>query len=330
MKQMPPNKCAARVVHGQCGAALLAAMLTVTLVATFAAAALWQQWRSVEVESAERARIQSAWILTGALDWSRLILREDGRAGGADHLAEPWAIPLNEARMSSFLAVDKTASDTERDAFLSGQISDLQARLNVNNLVEGAAVSESAMLSFGRLFELLGLPSQQLVALSKKLLEVSQSSGQAISPLTPLMPQRVDQLVWLGLSREALTALTPHITLLPVHTPVNLNTASVEVIYASTPGLAMAQAQKLVAGRGRAHFRTLEDANRQVNSQTVQFTEGLHTVSSRFFEVRGRLRLDQTIVQERSVLQRDGLAVRTLWRERGVISDGPTGEIPRP
>jgi len=31
------------------GAALLAAMLTVTLVATLAATALWQQWRSVEV-----------------------------------------------------------------------------------------------------------------------------------------------------------------------------------------------------------------------------------------------------------------------------------------
>lgn len=34
------------------GVALLAAMLTVTLVATFAATALWQQWRSVEVETA--------------------------------------------------------------------------------------------------------------------------------------------------------------------------------------------------------------------------------------------------------------------------------------
>ncbi|HVR51394.1 MAG TPA: type II secretion system minor pseudopilin GspK, partial [Pseudorhodoferax sp.] len=42
--------------HTQRGAALLLAMLTVTLVATFAAAALWQQWRAVEVEQAERAR----------------------------------------------------------------------------------------------------------------------------------------------------------------------------------------------------------------------------------------------------------------------------------
>ena len=61
--------------HSTRGAALLLAMLTVTLVATFAAAAMWQQWRAVEVETAERGRVQSAWILVGALDWSRLILR---------------------------------------------------------------------------------------------------------------------------------------------------------------------------------------------------------------------------------------------------------------
>ena len=44
--------------HKARGAALLAAMLTVTLVATFAAAAMWQQWRAVEVETAERGHVQ--------------------------------------------------------------------------------------------------------------------------------------------------------------------------------------------------------------------------------------------------------------------------------
>jgi general secretion pathway protein K len=141
----------------QCGAALLAAMLTVTLVATFASAALWQQYRSIEVETSERARVQSGWILTGSLDWARLILREDARAGGADYLAEPWAVPLNEARLSSFLAAEAGASDTDLKAFLSGQISDMQSRLNVANLIEGDTLSASGMASFTRLFELLGL-----------------------------------------------------------------------------------------------------------------------------------------------------------------------------
>ena len=42
----------------QRGAAILTAMLTVVLVATMASAMLWQQWRGVEVESAQRTRVQ--------------------------------------------------------------------------------------------------------------------------------------------------------------------------------------------------------------------------------------------------------------------------------
>src|SRR5690606_8100593 len=143
----------------QRGAALLAAMLTVTLVATFAASAMWQQWRSIEVETAERARVQSAWILVGALDWSRLILIEDYNAGGADHLAEPWAVPLEESRLSTFLAADRNvaqvddASTDTSDAFLSGQIIDLQSHLNLATLVSRDGVdSKEARAPFQRLF----------------------------------------------------------------------------------------------------------------------------------------------------------------------------------
>ncbi len=350
----------------QTGAALLAAMLTVTLVATFAAAALWQQWRSVEVETAERARVQSTWILTGALDWSRLILREDGRVGGADHLAEPWAVPLNEARLSAFLAVDKNASETEREAFLSGQVIDLQGKLNVSNLIEGNSLSATALASFSRLFELLGLPKEQLLTLASSLLEAVRdpapsgagagaapnptaappSTGAsapapisnsptpvpapAVTALSPLMPERVEQLAWLGLPRETLAVLTPYITLLPQRTAVNLNTASAEVIYASTPGLDMANAQRLVAARDRKHFSTLAEANQQIGGTEGKFNDAQHAVATRFFEVTGQLRLDQTLVQERSVLQRDGLQVRTLWRDRGVVISPPpvTGRRP--
>ncbi len=78
----------------QSGAALLLAMILVTLVATLAAGMVWQQTRAVQVEAAGRAQAQAEWILNGALDWARLILREDARSGGADHLGEPWATPL--------------------------------------------------------------------------------------------------------------------------------------------------------------------------------------------------------------------------------------------
>jgi general secretion pathway protein K len=345
----------------QAGAALLAAMLTVTLVATFAAAALWQQWRSVEIETAERARVQAAWILTGALDWSRLILREDGRAGGADHLAEPWAVPLNEARLSSFLAVDKNASDTEREAFLSGQVIDLQSRLNVSNLAGGGGSSKAAMDAFARLFTQLGLPQEQLITLQTSLVGAAPDpipagsvaapnsnaqpalTGAATSPaaassapaapvapnapvanaLGLLMPERVDQLAWLGLPRETLAAMEPYITLLPTRTKVNLNTASAEIIAASTAGLSMADAQRAVTLRDRQHFVSLEDANSRMGGAKPLFDGAEHDISTQFFEVTGQLRLEQTVVQERSVLQRNGLQVTIISRERGVVISPP-------
>lgn len=333
-----------RRANKQTGAALLMAMLTVTLVATFASAAMWQQWRSVEVETAERSRVQASWVLTGALDWARLILREDARSGGADHLAEPWAVPLQEARLSTFLAADKPGTtdttDTATEAFMSGQISDLQARMNVLNLVESGRISEPALRAFAKLFDLLGIPPRQLSTLAENLRFASDTSADnGSSSQASLLPQRVEQLVWLGLSPQAVAMLAPYVTFLPARTPVNLNTASAEVIYATVPSLEMADAQRIVTERERAHFRSVADAGKLVGDIAAQLSDGQHSVATRFFEVRGRLRIDNIVVEERSVVQRDGLDVKTLTRERGVptpsaaavaAADGVGGDtIPR-
>jgi general secretion pathway protein K len=308
------------------GAALLAAMLTVTLVATLSAAALWQQWRSIEVEAAERSRAQSGWVLYGALDWARLILREDARSGGADHLAEPWAVALQEARLSSFLAAQASSNvdDAAQDAFLSGQILDLQARLNVNNLVEENKLSASAASAFERLFQVLGLPQAQLQTLQTQLLRAyqgrSNGDGNAADNNTPvpLRPQRVDELVWLGLTPQTVAALRPYVTLLPERTQLNLNTASAEALYAAIPGIDLADAQRLVDARERSHFATVADAAQIVPSLNGSTGGAAQvTTASRFFEVRGRLRIDHTVVDELSVVQRDGMKVRTLWHQRG-------------
>ena len=311
----------ARPLHRQCGAALLAAMLTVTLVATFAAAALWQQWRGVEVETAERNRVQAAWVLLGALDWSRLILREDGLNGGPDHLAEPWAIALQEARLSTFLAAGGNNASLDpsydtRDAFLSGQVLDAQARLNAANLVVDGKVSASAVASFARLFALLGLQAEMATELAAQMQKAQASSA---GESAPLMPRRMEDLVWLGLPQALVPLLAPYVTLLPTATPVNLNTASAEVLYASGATTDLADAQRLVSARQKTHFKNVSDASKLLGSGDNSLSTVNFSIGSRFFEVRGRLRLDQTTVEERSLLQRDGDAVRTLWRERGTV-----------
>ena len=301
----------------QCGAALLMAMLTVALVATLSAAALWQQWRSVEVETSERDRVQAGWVLSGALDWARLILREDARTGGADHLGEPWSVALSESRLSTFLAMDNSADDGANEVFLSGQITDAQARMNVMNLVASGKVSEPDLQAFTRLFELLGLQPAELEQMAQSLQLALDNGAEATrNAATPLLPRRVEQLRWLGLPASSLQLLAPHITVLPARTPLNLNTAGAEVISASIPGLDLAGARRLVAERERAPFRTLAEAAKTLAAATATLNAAQLSVATRFFEIRGRLRMERSVVEERSLVQRNGMDVTTLWRER--------------
>jgi general secretion pathway protein K len=311
----------------QGGAAILTAMLTVVLVASLAASALWQQWRGIEVEAAERSRTQSSWILTGALDWARLILREDARKGGADHLAEPWAIPLAQARLSTFLAADRSdtlAAEDAQGAFLSGQIHDLQSRLNVTNLVLEGKIHEPTELAFKRLFKHLNLPPRELTQLAEQLaLAQGKSADLTPNPNAPLLPQTIDQLTWLGLSPRSLAVLRPFITLLPVRTPVNLNTAPVEVVYACVPTFELADAHRLVTRRSEAHFSSLAEAAKASGQPGTPLNDAQHSINSRYFEILGKLQIEQTSVQEKSMVYRDGLDVKTLLRSRGIFNLSP-------
>lgn len=318
----------------QAGAALLAAMLTVTLVATLAAAALWQQWRGVEVEAADRTRVQSGWILTGALDWARLILREDFNADRTDHLAEPWAVPLREARLSTFLAADgsnnaDTAGTTVDQVFLSGEIADLQARMNIGCLTVAGVVQTKWVERFRRLFDALGLPQAQLSRLVENLRfaeDISVDNRNA--GLASLAPKRIEQLAWLGVPPETVAALAPYVTILPASsTKVNLNTAPAEVLYAVGENLSLADARRLVAERERQHFRALADAGKLVPA--ASFDALAASVDSNYFEVQGRLRLDDVVISERSVLHRNGTTVRVLQRERGGFEATPAPGLPR-
>jgi general secretion pathway protein K len=300
----------------QSGAALLMAMVIVTLIVSLAASMIWQQWRAVQVETAERARSQAAWILTGALDWARLILREDARNAGPDHLGEPWAVPLAEARLSTFLAADKENTEGAPDAFLSGSIADAQALYNLRNLVgaDGKIVHDE-------LRALEGLCTAVGVSLTTatNIANVMQSALAATASPdneAPLLPGSVMQLAWAGVNADELRRLQPYVIVLPRgDTKINLNTASREVLMAAFDGLDLSSAERLVQARQRNPFNNIADAQAllpqgaSLNAQRVD-------IRSNFFEVRGRLRLGERALEERSLVERRGLDIVVIDRER--------------
>ena len=308
----------------QRGAALLIAMIIVTLIATLASAMVWQQWRAVQVEAAERARVQSAWILSGALDWARLILREDGRSGGADHLGEPWATPLAEARLSSFLAADTSNTDDAPEAFLSGSITDAQSHYNLRNLVEAGQVVAVEQAALQRLFESIAVAPGVAGRIATGLANAFGASAPSTKTGTnagsadtgaPLLPQSVAQLTWLGVDEATVRLIAPYVVLLPVRTTVNINTAPAQVLAAVIDKLDAGGAERLVQARQRSPFDTLEKAQPLLGSGIVLDAQRVG-VSSSYFELRGRLRLADKVLEERSLVERRGLEIIPLQRQR--------------
>jgi general secretion pathway protein K len=303
----------------QRGAALLTAMIIVTLVATLAASMVWQQWRAVQVESAERARVQAAWILSGALDWARLILREDQkskRGSTVTALGEPWSTELKEARISTFLAVDKNNADDGPEAFLSGQITDAQAGYNLANLLSQGKVDALELEALERLCQSVGIESGVALRIATGLAAASAVGTSAqTTAAAPLMPRSVDQLGWLGIDAASVKALSPFVVLLPAATPVNVNTASREVLAAVIKGLDLGTAERLIQVRQRQAFKDLPEFSAQLTTPPPATTK--LAVHSDYFEVRGRVRLVDRVLTERSLVRRlPNLQIDVLQRDR--------------
>ena len=297
------------------GSALLLAMLTLGFVAAWSVYALNQQWRVVSVEAAEREGQQAQWLLVGALDWARLVLREDARSSRMDHEGEPWATPLREARLSGFLAASAEGVLTRNDAwveqlFFSGRLIDLQSRLNVTNLLGDKDIDPTARRAFARLYQTLQLPEAELAHWTQRLWEAHHAKADAQATLPP---QRLSQLTWLGLSRKSLNKLMPYITLLPERTQVNLNTASVEVLSACVEGLTLANAKAWVQARDQQPFENIDSIQHRMGAAAQSVTDPWHSVQTRYFLATGTLRDQDREWVVQAVMQREGMRVKTLW-----------------
>jgi general secretion pathway protein K len=81
-----------------------------------------------------------------------------------------------------------------------------------------------------------------------------------------------------------------------------------------------------VAARERSPFRALAEVSRFLPPETPALGAEQFSVGTRYFDVRGRLRMEQLVVEERSLLRRNGMDTAILWRERTV----PLGALAAP
>jgi general secretion pathway protein K len=293
---------------------------------------VWQQSLAVQLESTERARAQAAWILAGAVDLGRVILRLDARRPGADHLGEPWATPLKEASLSSLLAMDRNNTlDNAPEAYLRGGIRDAQSRYNLRNLVDANhKIVEAELAALRRLCEAASLPQAAADTIATGLRaawhDAPAGTGRAAgsgadttdTADAPLTPRRVEQLVWLGLDADSVKRLQPFVELLPEATALNINTASAEVLAAVVPGLDASSAKRIEANRP---FKTLEQARSVFPSATMVDGKRID-VASHFFEISGTLLMDGRAVEEQLLVMRRNREIIPIWRSRQSVPLG--------
>ena len=296
----------------QRGIAIITALLLTTLAITIVASLFWQQQVQVRSIENQRMQLQKQWILRGALDWARLILREDGKYSATDDLSEPWAVPLSDTRLDRY--VESAALRGEATtAVLSGAIQDAQARLNLTALASHGNIDPAEVAAFEKLLGFLrqdpGLAraTAQSVAQSQRHADAGSGSPRMIG-----FVQVDDLLAVPGFTPAVLNAIRNDIVFLPRATPVNANTASAEVLAARLPQLSLADANNLITYRRNVSFRDIAEISARLPGKP-DIDPSLLSVATSYFLVMGRVAIRQAGLQVQGLVERNGAATHLLW-----------------
>jgi general secretion pathway protein K len=298
----------------QRGVAVITALLLTTLAITIVASLFWQQQVQVRSIENQRLQLQKQWILRGALDWARLILREDARFTSVDHLDEPWAVPLAETRLDQYVENGKADADAS-EATLSGSIVDAQSRYNLTNLCPpNGNINIKEVAVFGRLLSNMQLnpalaqATANMMAAAQANPQTTASSGNNSQPMS--FEQVNDLLAVPGFSVDAIDKLKDVVIVLPRATPVNVNTASAEVLAARISTFSLSDAAALIAARKTASFRDLNDLKQRLPGKQINETQVELSSYTNFFLVNGKVRLSRAGLDVQALIERFGSPAR--------------------
>jgi general secretion pathway protein K len=304
------------------GAAVVSVMALVMVCAALAGAVMWKSNLGLSRTENQRDTAQARWIARAAVDYARWVLATDsiGLDPAAntlmDHLYEPWAQRIPTTSLDQ-LFESRTAGLAQQDlqlAAFGGQVTDEQARFNLGRMVFESQLDPREVRRFELLLESVGLKSTQITELIQTLQKVAISD--ATSPLRQPRHRTVEQLIaGLGLPEDQRQRLNNVITWLPRSTPVNVNTASPEVIAVMVGGDSRAIVDRLIEARQRAPFRDIAEINAAL-AGTIPVSSNELDVKSSFFRAEGLARFGRLELSFKALLMRQGGQVMILdYRE---------------
>ncbi|MBB3255966.1 general secretion pathway protein K [Paraburkholderia bannensis] len=149
------------------------------------------------------------------------------------------------------------------------------------------------------------------------------SDGGGDSNNAPILITSVDGLLDVpGFTPDIVARLRPFVTILPTTTPVNMNTASAEVIASIVQGMSLSSAQAFVSRRQTVFFRNLSDVQLALTGAGTPQTSidsTLCDVNTSYFLVHGRVQHERAVVDRTTLVWRDSLTHTTrivrVWDE---------------
>lgn len=295
--------------------ALITVLLVFFLITIIASEIVSRVYFSIRHTGNQLIAAQAYQYALGGEAFARQLLYRDFELdlqdGAKDHPGEKWY---------------KQAERYEFDqGVIEISISDLQGRLNVNNLITDAGETDPKRVA--ALKQLVsnqaadsGLVTAWVDWLDRDIvpggigtedegyLEQEPPYRSANRPMAHLS----ELLLTKGMERQLYEKIAPSLTVLPQRTEVNINTADEEVLKAMISEVDQTTAERIIEGRGESGYESLEAFTQHESMAGLTIDEGDFSVRSQYFEVVVRSQFAGREVWLRSILYRDA--------EKGIIN----------
>ena len=304
--------------YKQKGVALITVMLILALATILAVSMSSRQQLDIH-RTANIINFEQAYqYVLGAESWTKQILKRDLEDNKTDSLDDDWAkalppLPIEGGQMT-------------------GQVEDLQARFNLNNLVKDGKPNKLYIERFKRLLRNIGL-NEDIAVVIVDWVDTNEETGFSgaedneylnSTPAYRTANQPMDDVSELllikGVGFEAYEKLRPFVCVLKSEVEINVNTASPEVLSSIVNDITFEDAKSLVEERNKETYKKIEDFyEHPILKSTKVKREGL-SVSSQYFQLNSTAQIERISLEYTTILRRDSVGnVVILKRSRGVL-----------
>lgn len=304
----------------QRGVAIITALLIVAIATTVSVTISTRLQLDVRRTGNIIAGDQAYLYTLAAESWSQRVLKQDRKDNGIDHTGEDWAIELPPLPLEG--------------GYIQGRLMDLQSCFNLNSLLGSNADSKIARARLERMMVNLSIDKGNVQAIVDWLdgdLETTIPDGaEDVFYMNLERPYRTANSAMMSTSELRLVrgfentavydTVLPHVCAYGVSTPINVNTASIEVLRSLADGLTESDAEKIIEQRSDTAFNTIDEFTAFENlKEKITSTEGL-SVDTEYFMLTTESTIGQVRVVTYSVIHRkaDG-NTRVIARYQGVF-----------